>query len=224
MRQRALLAGATVSFGGFVGLADGAVQRYWLGVDQGARGAIGLARIQALDTPMRALSFLGDRVGLIALILVASLLLWHYHRLWALALPVVMAGTGGLQWLAKLAVDRPRPNLEAWGYPSGHVLSLVVFFGILAYVLWSSRVHRRWQWLGAGMAAGMVLGVAFSRMYLDFHWLTDVIGGFGLGLTYLLIMIWLAERFGHRRLGLEPALVAVNPAAGSEAPLPELGT
>jgi membrane-associated phospholipid phosphatase len=210
MRQRTLLAGATVSFGGFLGLADGAVQRYWLGVDHGARSAVGLARVQSLDTPMRTLSVLGDRVGLIALILMASLLLWQYQRLWALALPVIMAGTGGLQWLAKLAVDRPRPNLAAWGYPSGHVLSLVVFFGLLAYLLWNSRLGRTWQWLGAGVAAGIVLAVGFSRMYLDFHWFTDVIGGFALGLTYLLVTIWLAESFRYRQVGLKVALATVT--------------
>lgn len=222
MRQRALLAGATVSFGGFLGLADGAVQRYWLGVDHGARGAVGLARVHSLDTPMRTLSILGDRVGLIALILMASLLLWNYHRVWALALPVIMAGTGGLQWLAKLSVDRPRPNLAAWGYPSGHVLSLVVFFGLLAYLLWNSRLDPRWQWLGAAMAACIVLAVGFSRMYLDFHWFTDVIGGFALGLAYLLVMIWLAEFFRYRQVGPKIAQATVIPKDGFEKLLPNM--
>jgi membrane-associated phospholipid phosphatase len=222
MPQRTLLAGATVSFGGFLGLADGAVQRYWLGVDHGARSAVGLARVHSLDTPMRTLSILGDRVGLIALILMASLLLWNYRRIWALALPVIMAGTGGLQWLAKLAVDRPRPNLAAWGYPSGHVLSLVVFFGLLAYLLWNSSLGRRWQWLGAAMAASIVVAVGFSRMYLDFHWFTDVIGGFALGLAYLLVMIWLAEFLRYRRVVSKGALATVATTAHSEGLLPDM--
>jgi membrane-associated phospholipid phosphatase len=216
MRHRTLLAGAAASFGGFLGLADGTVQRYWLGVDHGARSAVGLARVHSLDTPMRTLSILGDRVGLIALILLASLLLWNYHRVWAFALPVIMAGTGGLQWIAKLAVDRPRPNLAAWGYPSGHVLSLVVFFGLLAYLLWNSRLDRRWQRFGAAMAACIVVAVGFSRMYLDFHWLTDVVGGFALGLAYLLVMIWLAEFFHYRKVGLKVAVATVVSKAGPE--------
>ena len=228
IRRRALLAGATVAFGGFLGLADGAVQHSWLGVDQAARGAVGLARLPQFDTPMQTLSLLGDRVGLISLIAVAVLLLWPSRRRWAVGLPVVMAGTGGLQLIAKWAVDRPRPNLAAWGYPSGHVLSLVVFFGLVAYLVGTSRIDRRWRWLAAGASAGTVLGVAFSRLYLDVHWLSDVIGGFALGLAYLLLTIWLVEssRARARRPGIVPPAaggVIVEPGdslPGHQAPTP----
>lgn len=163
-----------------------------------------MTRLPYLDAPMEAVSILGSRSGLITLIVVASLLLWHYRRRWALALPLVMAGTGGLQLLSKWAVDRPRPNLAAWGFPSGHVLSLVVFLGLLVYLLSSSRLGRTWRWVGCGISAGLLLAVAFSRLYLDMHWLSDVCGGFALGLSYLLAVIWTVELMTHRRerLGL----------------------
>jgi len=35
--------------------------------------------------------------------------------------------------------------------------------------------------------------VAFSRLYLDRHWLSDLGGGFSIGLAYLLLAIWLIE-------------------------------
>ena len=74
--------------------------------------------------------------------------------------------------------------------------------------------------LGAGACAGIVLAVAFSRLYLDVHWLTDVIGGFALGLAYLLLTIWLVEALRHRRVNA----LAVPPADDSlparEAPIP----
>src|SRR5437867_2775296 len=79
--------------------------------------------------------------------------LWHRSRRWALALPLLMAGTGVLQLGAKWAVDRPRPNLAAGGFPSGHVLSLVVFSGLAIYLLRRSTLPRRQRWLGSAGAA-----------------------------------------------------------------------
>ena len=214
IRRHALLAAATLALGSFLGLADGSIQHSWLGVDQATRGVVGLTHLPELDTPMRSVSLLGNRTGMISLIGLAIVLLWGTRRRWAFALPVIMAGTGGLQLLAKWAVDRPRPNLADWGYPSGHVLSLVVFFGLVAYLLRTSRISRRWHLLGGGAGAGIVLAVAFSRLYLDVHWLTDVIGGFSLGLAYLLLTIWLVETPRRRRV---KALV-VPPADDSPPP------
>ena len=217
MRRRALVVGSTASFGGFLSLAGGAVQHHWRGVDHSARGAMGLARTPQLDAPMHAVSILGNPEGLIPLILISSLLLWHYRRRWALALPLVMVGTGGLQLLSKWAIDRPRPNLAAWGFPSGHVLSLVVFFGLVAYLLLTSQLGRTWRWVGSGISFGVLLAVAFSRLYLDVHWLSDVFGGFTLGLAYLLAIIWLVELARHRRQGQGLSVTTGRPATAERS-------
>ncbi len=211
------MVGSTASFGGFLSLAGGAVQHHWRGVDHSARGAMGLARTPQLDAPMHAVSILGNPEGLIPLILISSLLLWHYRRRWALALPLVMVGTGGLQLLSKWAIDRPRPNLAAWGFPSGHVLSLVVFFGLVAYLLLTSQLGRTWRWVGSGISFGVLLAVAFSRLYLDVHWLSDVFGGFTLGLAYLLAIIWLVELARHRRQGQGLSVTTGRPATAERS-------
>jgi membrane-associated phospholipid phosphatase len=192
---RALLATATLSFAGFLVLAVVAAQDQFLSLDHRARHLVHLARTPSLDPAMRDISQLGDNAGLLPLIVVATALLWRTARRWALVLPPLMAGTGGLQLLAKWAVDRPRPNLAAWGFPSGHVLSLVVFFGLMTYVLCMSTARRRWQCLGSAGCGTTVLAVAFSRLYLEMHWISDVAGGFMLGLAYLLPIIWLVDTF-----------------------------
>jgi len=220
--RRALLAGAGLAFVGFLGLAGGTFQHHWLGLDQGARELVGLVRAPGFDSPMQTVSILGDRSGMVPLIALASLLVWRYRRRWALAVPIIMLGNGGLQLLAKWAVNQPRPNLAPWGFPSGHVLSLVVLFGLLAYFLCVFGIDRRWQWLGRGVGAGMVLAVAFSRLYLDVHWLSDVLGGFVLGLAYLLLTLWLLEAFRHRFVRVEAVpLVPAIPAIGSGDPTPD---
>ena len=44
------------------------------------------------------------------------------------------------------------------------------------------------------MCLATVLAVGFSRLYLNMHWLSDVGGGFAVGLAYLPLTIWLVER------------------------------
>jgi membrane-associated phospholipid phosphatase len=130
-----------------------------------------------------------------------------------MALPVVMAAVGGVQIVAKWAVDRPRPNHTAWGFPSGHVLSLVVLFGLVSYVLFRATTRRRWQYLGSAACAGAVLTVAWSRLYLEAHWISDVAGGFMLGLVCLLLSIWLVDT-------VIPGCARRALAAGSAGPPP----
>jgi undecaprenyl-diphosphatase len=193
-KPRWLLTGAVVSLFGYLALAALAAQQQVFALDYGTRAWVAILRHELLHAPMAIVTLLGDNVGLIPLILIASFVLWRVNRRWAIALPVLMLGTGGLQWLAKWASNRPRPNEAPWGFPSGHVLSLVVFFGLMIYlVATASRRRRRWRLLASGVCLTAVGVVAFSRLYLDKHWLSDLGGGLSVGLAYLLLAIWLIE-------------------------------
>ena len=205
------MAGATLFLALFAGLAVLTAQSRF-GVDAETRDLVALTRNPGMDASMRAVTLLGQTAGLVPLIAAACLLLWRRDRRWALLLPLLMAGTGMLQYAAKWAVDRPRPNLAPWGYPSGHVLSLLVFLGLLVYLLNTAPIGRRWRRSGTGLAALALLAVAFSRLYLDMHWLSDLGGGFTLGMAYLLLSIRTAE--ASRGWSWRPA-----PALPSEAPL-----
>jgi undecaprenyl-diphosphatase len=193
-KPRWLLTGAVVSLFGYLALAALAAQQGVFALDYGTRTWVAILRHELLHAPMGIVTLLGDNVGLIPLILIASFVLWRVNRRWAVALPVLMLGTGGLQWLAKWASNRPRPDAAPWGFPSGHVLSLVVFFGLMIYlVATASRRRRRWRILASLVCLGAVIAVAFSRLYLDRHWLSDLGGGLSVGLAYLLLAIWLIE-------------------------------
>ncbi len=194
-----LTAGACGLLGVYLVLALAAAQQQFLPLDRSVREWMQPIRSGWLDVSMQTVSFLGEPAGLIPLILIASAALWRASRRWALLLPVLMAGTGVLQLVGKWAADRPRPNSTPWGFPSGHVLSLAVFFGIVAFLLVTlSERRRRWR-VSACLACGVAVGlVAVSRIYLDMHWLSDVVGGFALGTAYLLIAISTAQRAFNR--------------------------
>jgi membrane-associated phospholipid phosphatase len=192
-KPRLLLSGALISLVGYLALAVFAAQQQFFALDYGTRSWVRLIRYEALNLPMELVTSLGG-LGLIALIAVALPILWRVNRRWAVALPVLMAGAGALQWLAKATAGRARPNLAPWGFPSGHVLSLVVFFGLMIHlIVTASSRRRRWRVLASVVAAIPVIIVAFSRLYLDKHWLSDLAGGLSIGMTYLLLAIWVVE-------------------------------
>ena len=193
-KPRYLLSGAAISLLGYALLAVLAAHQVLAGLDYGARTWVALLRYEFLNLPMRVLTGLGDNLGLIPLIVLGVGVLWRVSRRWAIALPFLMAGAGALQYLAKWAADRPRPNDAPWGFPSGHVLSLAVFFGLVMWlVATSSKRRRRWRIAAAAVAAATVAAVGFSRLYLDKHWLSDLAGGLMAGMAYLLLAIWVVE-------------------------------
>jgi undecaprenyl-diphosphatase len=195
-----LVAAALALLTVYLVMAVDAAQHHLLPLDRSVREWVQPMRSGWLDVSMQTVSLLGEPAGLIPLILIGSAALWRASRRWALLLPALMAGTGVLQLAGKWAADRPRPNAAPWGFPSGHVLSLAVFFGILAFLLVTLRDRgRRWR-ISTCLACAVAVGlVAASRIYLDMHWLSDVIGGFALGSAYLLVAIRTVEALPGRR-------------------------
>jgi membrane-associated phospholipid phosphatase len=194
-KPRWLLSGALASLAGYIALAVLAAHQQFFAVDYGTRTWIRMLREEAPYLPMALITQLGGPYGILLLIAAGvAVLLWRRQRRWAVALPALMAGTGALQAIAKWAIGRARPDESPWGFPSGHVLSLVVFFGLMIWlVATASKRRRRWRVLASALCALTVAIVAFSRLYLDRHWLSDLAGGLTIGLAYLLLAIWVIE-------------------------------
>jgi membrane-associated phospholipid phosphatase len=187
------------------------------GPDVYARTLILELRRPFLQPLMESASYLGGSPGQIPVVLLGAAVLWRRQRRWALALPLLMAGAGLAQLLGKWAMDRSRPNLDPWGYPSAHTLSLVVLLGFFAFLIAGSSAPSRWRAAGVTACGATVGVVAYSRLYLDAHWLSDVLGGMSAGIGYLLIGLWLTQSLGmwlHARPEAEAA------RAGGGAPHP----
>ena len=91
--------------------------------------------------------------------------------------------------MIKLFVDRPRPPvpmIDAHGssYPSGHA-AYACATAIALVLLFTRPGPRRLPWFGA--AALVSAAMAWSRTYLQVHWLSDVLAGAVLGLAVVLL-------------------------------------
>ena len=137
------------------------------------------------------LAFVFDTQAMVAYSLLIALFCWWRGRNVATTFfAVVMLLNAALLLLVKNIVGRERPVLQVmhetgFSFPSGHSMSALVFFGLLLYLLWGSAMSARKRLVLSGIAVILVLFVGASRIYLNVHWLSDVIAGFLLGISLL---------------------------------------
>lgn len=168
---------------------------------------------------MEAISFLGDPIWFYAVGAVVCLVLWRMSRKRLLAFFLATTLGGGLvDTVVKVVVDRDRPSLEdpvasahGQSFPSGHSMSSVVFYGAIL-LIFMPFIAKRLRFPAIAGAAVLCLAIGFSRLALGVHYITDVLGGFALGLAWLTLSVaafstWREER-GRKPVeavrGLEP--------------------
>ena len=175
--------------------------------DQGVTTRAVDERHPALTIVMQVFTALGSTVGLTVLTAIcASLLFMRGHRVRALVLTVTMLGSSLLTVVLKEIFGRARPSTDALlgfpasttSFPSGHSFNTAVFAGLLAGMVLTSTAATLYRALAIMAAAGATLLVGVSRVYLGYHWMTDVLAGWSLGLAWLclvtLALLWLQGR------------------------------
>ena len=141
-------------------------------------------------------------VAVAGLVLVIADWLRRPNRFVAPFLLTVVLGDKLVTHAVKALADRARPTLnpiaETLGpsFPSGHSSTAAAFFAGAALVLGRGRSSRVRTVL-AGIAVGIAVAVACSRVLLDVHWLTDVVAGLALGWAWFALC---AIAFGGRLL------------------------
>jgi undecaprenyl-diphosphatase len=148
----------------------------------------------ALDTVMNTLTDLGSILFIPPIFVIAVVWLLAKRRYGAaLFLGVASGGSLFLQGTMKIFFARPRPQLDYarvlpdYSFPSGHTMNAVVFYTALALILWSI-FGRRVGLVALVVAAAIALGVGVSRIYLGYHYLTDVVGGLLAGIAWLIVV------------------------------------
>jgi membrane-associated phospholipid phosphatase len=136
-----------------------------------------------------------------------------------LFLLLVVGGQLLISNLIKAGVARTRPAIHPLAgfsgpsFPSGHATAAAATFAAIALVLGRGRSPKLRAALG-GVAAGIAVAVACSRVFLGVHWVSDVVAGLALGWAWFAVC---AVAFGGRILRFgAPAEVAAAPASSGD--------
>ncbi len=174
------------------------------------------------DSAFVAITELGDsfvNLSLAGTVLIV-LLVKRCYRTAGFWVMTALGGLLGVQ-LLKWAIHLPRPvaiyhGASAFGFPSGHTTMSLILYGFLAILL-ARKLSGAWR---LGLFSGVLFisfMIGFSRLYLGAHWLSDVLGGYFIGISWTAFMgiAWLktADEKIPRRL-LSSTVVLVIAVAG----------
>lgn len=211
-------------------LTDGVLENGDLAsVDPAVANAVPALRTPVLTVVARVLDVTGGTAVVATLAMLWAAMLWFRGRDRPAA--IWLAGSMGLASVLILAgkhlVGRVRPGIDlvlgpvdtSPAFPSGHTLGTTVFLGLVAAYV---GIRARTTLARAIAVAGWVLGsalMAASRVYLGYHWLTDVLAGLAVATAVLSATAFAAQVVVQhgRRTAVSQVAPSRRPQAGHPA-------
>lgn len=175
-----------------LGPLDEAVRR-WV-VQASGPALIEAARVLATAHTARGIAVIV--AGAVALLLALR------DRAGALWLVLAFYSGAALNHALKHLFQRPRPGqaefaVTDFAFPSGHAAQATLLYGALVVLLWRHTSSRAWRAAAVCGAALLVGAVCASRLVLQAHWFSDVIGGVLVGGLWLALALVVRRALGR---------------------------
>ncbi len=154
-----------------------------------------LAKARAAPPSVNEIMLFGFFIGkeVVQVIVTILTLYFLYQRFWQeLGMLWISSAVGSVVWNFIIAYfARPRPPEQVGlvittipSFPSGHAMSALICYGLLAYLLVPKMPSLFWKWTVIIGTLLIVLFDGFSRIFQGGHYLTDVLAGYALGIAW----------------------------------------
>lgn len=185
---------------GFLALAEDVFNKEIMTGDIIGYKMVSTFLISDFATPIaKFITNLGGAIFLIGL--TALLIILIKNKKIGLSILANLVIVTGLNQLLKRILQRPRPTefriVEETGYsfPSGHSMVSMAFYGYLIYLIYKYVKNKYIKWSLIVLLSCLIVGIGTSRIYLGVHYTSDVLGGFLISISYLVIYISAVNKF-----------------------------
>ena len=174
-------------------------------LDLRLHNAVPLFRTARMTAFMLVLTELASATVLSLLCLgVVLLALAKGSRRLAVMFVLALAITGIVSVSLKALFGSARPldaiiNVHEASFPSGHMLSGAVVYGLFAALLLGSKARNGVRAVGVMVLLLVIVGIGVSRLYLGVHWPSDLLGSLALALIILAALLFFLHHAGQIR-------------------------
>ena len=168
------------------------------GFDQAIYQAIISCREDFFDFYFITITKLANTVTIIFIVLLFVLLFRNKDSLF---LVVSSVDCLLLNTIFKYIVRRSRPmelrliSQGGYSFPSGHTVMAVCFYGYFLYLALTKIKNKVFRYCVSFLLILVILSIGVSRIYVGVHFASDVLGGYCLGFSYLLLLIYVKEKY-----------------------------
>jgi undecaprenyl-diphosphatase len=196
-------------------------------VDHGAAASINslIAGNATLVAVVKAVTWLGSN-GVLWTVIGAAAIILALRKRWRLAIYLLVTGAGALTLdpILKSLVGRLRPVVAhpiAHGtgnsFPSGHSLGSIVCYGAVLLVFLPAT-RGRWRTAFRAVIVALVALIGISRILLGVHYLSDVVGAWAVGISWLGVTAFAFEvtRYASGQAVTDPVTEGLEPEARAD--------
>jgi undecaprenyl-diphosphatase len=200
-----------VSLAAFVGIALGTASRGPLiALDQHVAQRLMASGPGGWSAAMLVLARVHGVAGIAVVGALWAAWLWRRGETMQLARLGLFVGGGlALNSALKQVFQRQRPAwgdgaqapldlLSSYSFPSGHVSGSVVFYGFVLMAVFARTANRCWRVAAVAAACALVTLIAYNRLYLGAHFVSDVLAAAAEGLAWLAFCALLQQHLLRR--------------------------
>lgn len=112
-----------------------------------------------------------------------------------------VAGAFIINFIFKNIFMRARPSILAstlekgFSFPSGHSAVSAAVYIYLLYLILKKCKYTWIKWISVVLLPLLIASIGISRVYLGVHYITDVIAGFLLGISFTMVYIYVTNKY-----------------------------